>query len=115
MSDKLNIRQAILKLFVSPAMTEHHWGYEGRHRHRPTTFDVERYIWRTEDVQVYRVAIPESFRGLTQTKPGDELSTKTLEYVPTGRIRYVNDPRQQLVLFEYRLREARETQGGLQC
>lgn len=106
-------REEIVKHYLKPAFTETdvHWGYQGRHKHSSTVFDVERYIWRPEDLPEYWIAIPENVESPSSNtgEPTHTLVTKRIKYVPTGRILYDNmGPEKQALLFQYRLAESRD-------
>ena len=96
----------IVKHYVQEAF----FGYEGQHRHSMTVFEIARYIWRPQDLKLYEVFIPEILNAdhLSEKKfPDSCISAKFLQYVPTGRIMY--GQRNKAILFEYRLKEARDT------
>jgi hypothetical protein len=106
-------KSQLIENWVRPAFyidEQREWyGYPKKHSLR--TYHVERYIWREEDIPLYRVALGETLHtDMTHTNPTHQpIETRILEYVPTGKIMYVHEPLARAVLFEYRLKEARDT------
>lgn len=103
-------REALWRVSEESCEIERLPGYGHGFGGRARAWRVERYIWRTEDLPSYRVAIAETLNSpLSNCEPGDTLSTRTIDYVPTGRIMYDNSmPKVEAVLFEYRLKDARD-------
>lgn len=111
----MNFRERMVRTYVGPAVEEiSEWG--GPKGHHITTWHVERYIWRTEDLPSYIVPVTEALNTpLTGARPFGDLETRRLEYIPTGRIMYDNTrPVVGAVLFEYRLKDARELRKPLE-
>lgn len=110
----MEAKKQLIKTRVKPALIEETVEWSGPKKHTGTVWQVERYIWRTEDLPLYRVAVGEAMNSpFAHSRPQDVLQTRTLEYVPTGRIYYVNTPLQpETVLYEYRLKDAREARAG---
>lgn len=112
----MNESSRIKKTYLRPAIFEvdHEWTQTrfGNNSHL-REYLIERYIWRTEDLPSYRVAVGENLNtpcSHTAMPPtAFTLETRFLEYVPTGRIMYDNTkPMAEAVLFEYRLKPARD-------
>ena len=106
MTERERLAEELVRSRVRPAIIDETMKWSG---HTGTVWHVERYIWRTEDVPLYRVAVGEALNTpLLQDRPHTTLETRMLEYVPTGRIQYDNSsPPAKAVLFEYRLKQAR--------
>lgn len=106
----MNMRDRLINTWVQPATVETEW--YGPKGHQIRAWHVERFIWRTEDIPLYRVAMAETLATpMTDTVRLrlNTLATRTLEYVPTGRIMYDNTrAHTEAVLFEYCLKQARE-------
>lgn len=105
-------KENLIREFVGPAIYEgiSHW--HGRKGHQRAVFNVERYIWREEDYPSLRVAIGEQLVGpniQVNVWGTQDIQTRFLEYVPTGKIRFVHGSSGPIpFLFEYRLKESRE-------
>lgn len=104
-------RSRLTNVWRAPAIEETEW--HGPDGHNVRAWHVERYIWRTEDIPLYRVVIGEALNTPLSDVARNKwatLSTRTLEYVPTGRIMYDNTRAPaEATLFEYRLKDARDT------
>lgn len=74
-------------------------------------FLITTKIWVDMHIPEYRVAIPEDVMWRKDTeklckesswKPGDDIETRFLTYVPTGRVVYDNTkPHREAIVYEY--------------
>ncbi len=99
----------LIKYHLRPAIEEITEWY-GPKNHSLRAWHVERYIWRDQDAPLFRVALGEALATtMTNTRIYDDINTRFLEYVPTGKIMYAEvRGRGSAILFEYRLKESRE-------
>ncbi len=105
-------RQNIIRRYVEEAieLIDREVGTKGLDRGRASQWHVNPTIWRQENVPEYRVAIPENLNNDFTNKRGfEDIKTRFLTYIPTGRIVYDNYlGHDNALLFEYRLKQSTE-------